>query len=193
MLEIILLITAVSVDGFVSAIGISSAGIKIPWCSAIVISLTGTLFLGTAVFFSDYIAEFIPEQICSGISTAILVMLGILNLFHGSISRKSNEKSCPKAVKMYFDGTQADKDLSKSISCAEAVILAAALSADSLVTGMGAGLDGMDIIPLLLFSAVSGVISICSGTYIGRHIIFTGKLNLQWIGGILLILLAFTK
>ena len=193
MAEIILLITAVSVDGFVSAISISSAGIKIPFRSAAVISLIGTLFLGTAVFFSDMIAEYIPQNICRGISSLLLAILGIFNLMHGIISGKSHAENCPEAVKLYFDGTKADKDLSKSISCTEAVFLAAALSADSLVTGLGAGLDGISFIPLILWSVVVGVISICGGAYIGRHVVFTGRINLQWIGGILLIMLAFTK
>ncbi|MBQ8826645.1 MAG: manganese efflux pump [Oscillospiraceae bacterium] len=193
MLEIILLITAVSVDGFVSAVGISSAGIKIPFGSAMVISLIGTMFLGAAVFFSDVIAENIPGDICRSISAFLLGVLGILNFFHGIISVKSKSEKCPEAVKLYFDGTKADRDSSKTISCAEAVFLAAALSADSLVTGIGAGLDGISIIPLVLFSIVIGIISICGGAYIGRHVIFTGKINLQWIGGILLIVLALMK
>ena len=192
MAEILLLITAVSVDGFVSAVGISSAGIKIPIRSVLTISLIGTLFLGAAVAFSETIAEYIPYWVCNYVSTILLAGLGVFNLFHGIISRKSCG-NCPEAVKIYFDGTKADKDMSKSISCREAVLLAAALSADSLVTGTGAGLEGLMLLPLLMCAAAAGVISIGAGAYIGRHVVFTGQLNLQWIGGILLIVLAFIK
>ena len=72
-------------------------------------------------------------------------------------------------------------------------MLAAALSADSLVTGIGAGLNDTALIPLLLCTAVMGALSVIGGSYIGRHMVFTGRINLQWIGGVLLIILAFVK
>lgn len=191
MAEILLLAAAVSVDGFVSAIGISGAGIRIPFRSAVVISFTGTLFLCAAVMLSDIMAGWISERICDFISKAILLGMGVFNLLHGVIRKKSSEKEYPEAVKIYFDGTRADKDLSKSISCREAVILAAALSADSLITG--AGMAGAAILPLMAVSFAAGIISVNAGSYIGRHVIFTGRLNLQWLGGVLLIILALIK
>lgn len=194
MARIFLLITAVSVDGFVSAVCISSAGIKIPLRSSAIISLIGTLFLGAAVCFSDMGSRFISEEICSVVSTALMAGLGVFNLLHGILQKQSSRgENVPEAVKLYFDGTRADKDCSKVISCREAVFLAAALSADSLISGAGAGLKGVALIPLLICGFAAGMLAVCGGAYIGRHVVFTGRLNLQWIGGVLLLILAFVK
>ncbi len=192
MLKIILLIIAVSVDGFVSAAGISGAGIKIPLRSAVLISLVGTAFLGVSVYAADSLSVWLPEQVCGAASSGVLILLGIFNLFHGLIKR-SADGTDSTAVRVYFDGTVADADCSKSISCGEALVLAAALSADSAVTGAGAGLSGIALLPMLVLSFAIGLISVLGGAYTGRHIIYTGNMNLQWIGGVLLIILALVK
>lgn len=194
MIKILLLITAVSVDGFVSAAGISGAGIKIPLRSAALISLVGTIFLGAAVLFADTVSVWLSEDLCGLISSGVLIFLGIFNLFHGLLKRHTTENGTRSdAVRLYFDGTAADADCSKSISCGEALLLAAALSADSAVTGIGAGLSGIALLPLLGLSFGIGLLAVLGGAYIGRHLIFTGNLNLQWIGGVLLIILAVLK
>lgn len=187
MIKILLLIAAVSADGFACAVGIGSAGIRIPARSAAVISLTGTAFLAFAVAFADIISGFFPQTLCGVISSLLLILLGLFNLFSGVIRRRSSDAS---PLAMLFDGTRADADHSKTISCREALGPAVLLSADSLVTGVSVGLGEIALPPLIIASFVIGFISIILGSFIGKKIVYTGSINLQWICGIILIVIA---
>lgn len=187
MIKILLLIAAVSADGFACAVGIGSAGIRIPARSAAVISLTGTAFLAFAVAFADIISGFFPQTLCGVISSLLLILLGLFNLFSGVIRRRSSDAS---PLAMLFDGTKADADHSKTISCREALGLAVLLSADSLVTGVSVGLGEIALPPLIIASFVIGFISIILGSFIGKKVVYTGSINLQWICGIILIVIA---
>ncbi|MBQ8787623.1 MAG: manganese efflux pump [Oscillospiraceae bacterium] len=195
MVKIFLLVTAVCTDCFAAAVGIGSAGIKIPFRSSLIISSIGTLFLCISVGFAEIIRLVIPENICGIISSLLLILLGIFNLlqnyFKKVINQKQLDKSNPAAL--YFDGTAADTDNSKSISSREALMLSVALSADSLVTGVSAGLGKMNL-PLLCGGAlIAGVASISLGCCLGRKIVSSININLGWLCGAVLIILAFIK
>ncbi|MCD7730413.1 MAG: manganese efflux pump [Oscillospiraceae bacterium] len=191
MLKTLLLIFAVSIDGFAAAMGLGAAGIKVPLRSSAVISLIGTLFLTVPVCFADVVGDFIPEALCRIISSSILVILGILNLFHGAIKRAAEKRNSSEQIRLYFDGTAADRDNSKTISCREALALSVALSADSLVTGVSAGLGQLSAAPLALLAFGIGFLSIEAGTVLGRHMVSAHNVNLQWLCGLILIAVAF--
>lgn len=191
MIKILLLILAVSADGFASAVGIGAAGIKIPVRSAAVISLTGTVFLTVSVYFADVIGNFIPSELCHFISSAALVLLGIFNIFHGVIEKAVRKKKPSGQLELYFDGTSADRDHSKTISCREALALSVALSADSLVTGVSAGLGRMSALSLAVPAFAVGFGAVLLGSFIGKHAVFTGNFDLQRLCGLILVVIAF--
>lgn len=201
MLKILLLTAAVCTDGFASAAGIGAAGIKIPAQSSVIISFTGALFLSCSAAFADLIGKFIPERVCGAVSFILLILLGLFNLFQerfkrlaeriGARSAQNGKSRNPAAL--FFDGSAADADNSKSISPREAVALAAALSADSLVTGVSAGLDDLNVPMLAVVSFAAGLISISLGWRLGRKIASSLKINTGWLCGAVLIVLAFLK
>lgn len=195
MLKIILLIIAVCTDGFAASIGIGAAGIKIPFRSELIISFAGTLFLSCSIIFADAIKLFIPKSCCDIISFLLLFLLGIFNICQNSFKKliKNRKHGSAKAgpAEMFFDGAAADTDHSKSISAGEAVVLSAALSADSLITGIGAGF-GKIALPILsagVFAA--SMLSLAAGQRLGRKLVSTFKINLGWLCGAVLIVLAF--
>ena len=94
---------------------------------------------------------------------------------------------------LFFDGAAADTDNSKSISPREAVALAAALSADSLVTGVSAGLDDLNVPMLAAVSFAAGLLTISIGWRLGQKIASSQKLKLGRLCGAALIVLAFLK
>lgn len=196
MLKILLLTAAVCTDGFAAAVGIGAAGIKIPVQSSVIISFTGVLFLSCSAAFADLIGRFVPEKVCGAVSFALLILLGLFNLFQGYFKRfaerlKRGGKS-PNPAVLFFDGAAADADNSKSISPREAVALAAALSADSLITGVSAGLNDLNVPMLAAVSFAAGLLSISVGWRLGRKIASL-KINLGWLCGAALIILAFLK
>lgn len=195
MIKIILLITAVCTDSFAAAVGIGSAGIRIPFRSTLIISSVGTLFLCLAVGFAEIIRLAVPDELCGIISSILLIALGLFNLFQNYFRRIAEKKKLDSRnpAALFFDGTAADADHSKSISAAEAFTLSVALSADSLVTGISAGLAEINL-PLLCIGALAaGIGAISLGWRIGRKIISSLHINLGWLCGAVLILLAFLK
>lgn len=197
MLKNILLIGALCIDGFAAAVGIGSAGIKIPFRSAVIISLIGTLFLSCSVAFAGVISLVLPLGSCRVISFLLLISLGIFNLFQNYFkalfSRRKRDTAKNDPVRLFFDGAAADTDNSKSISCREALALSVALSADSLVTGISAGLGEIDLPVLAAGVFAAGLLSVLIGWRIGRKLASALNINLGWLCGAVLIILAFLK
>ena len=147
--------------------------------------------------FAVLIGRFIPENACRAVSFVLLVLLGLFNLFQEYFKRlaerlKNSGKNQNPAV-LFFDGAAADTDNSKSISPREAVVLAAALSADSLVTGVSAGLDNLNVPMLAAVSFAAGLLTISLGWRLGRKMASSAKIRLGWLCGAALIVLAFLK
>lgn len=192
MIKSLLLIIAVCTDCFAAAVGIGSAGIRIPMRSAAIISFVGTLFLCLSVAFAGALKLVVPEEICSAVSFLLLLALGIFNLsrnFWRDIISRRAKKGNP--AMMLFDGASADTDGSKSISAGEALVLSAALSADSLVTGVSAGLGAVNLPFLSVMTFFAGVIFVAAGERLGRKIVSALRINLGWLCGAVLIVLAF--
>ena len=200
MLKVLLMSAALSLDCLAAGIGLASEKIKLPPISAIIISFVGTLSLYIALFFSDLIEKCFDREICQKISFWALFLLGTLCLlghFIKRILKKSSGKNlCIKckgirfAVSLYIDETAADCDRSKSISPIEAIALAAALSTDSLLSGISAGLADINAIPLLISVFIFGLFFLLIGSLFGR-ITDKHEINTGWISGAILILLAF--
>ena len=195
MIKTLLLAAAVSIDGFAAAIGIGSAGIKLPLRSSVIISFTGTFFLGVSVFLAETAGTAVPGTVCETISFLLLIALGIFNLFRNVlkniVSKAGNKRENP--AMLLFDGTAADKDDSKSISAKEALALAVALSADSAVTGVSAGLGKINLPLLCITTFAAGLASIMIGWKLGSIAAKALDINLGWLCGAVLILLAFLK
>ncbi len=193
MVKILLLVAAVSTDCFTAAVGIGSAGIKIPFRSTLIISSVGTLFLCISVGFAEMLSAVVPESICGIISAAALVSLGIFNLLKNYFGKLVSRKNRSSPASLYFNGAAADTDNSKSISPKEAIALSIALSADSLVTGISAGLGKMNL-PLLCIGAfLAGIAAVSLGWRLGKKIVSSLNLDLGWLCGAMLIILAFVK
>lgn len=195
MIKTLLLVAAVSMDGFAAAVGMGSAGIRIPFRSAVIISFTGTLFLSVSVALAGTARLAVPETVCSAVSFILLIALGIFNLFRnffkemivGSGDRKNNP------AMLLFDGTAADKDNSKSISAKEAAVLSIALSADSAVTGISAGLGNISLPLLSAMTFAAGLASMLIGRKLGSIAAKAFDADLGWLCGVVLIILAFIK
>ncbi len=193
--DVILLAAAVSMDGFAAALGMGGSGITIPFRSSLIISFTGTFFLGVSVALGGIVKNAIPGTVCTAVSFTLLMLLGIFDLlkdvFKKIISKR--RKGSNETAILLFDETAADKDNSKSISAAEAVTLSIALSADSAVTGISAGLGNIFLPFLLAVTFAAGLISVTVGQIIGRKANSLIKADTGKLCGIILILLAFSR
>ena len=155
-----LLVIALSLDSFLASLAYGGEHIRIPWKSAVLISLIGVLFLSFSLYTAAFIQQFIPPYICRMISFTIFFMIGLSSLFQGTIKsflgtykrkKLSFEYSGISFVlDIYLDETKADADNSKLLSLKEALYLAVALSIDSLASGFALGISIVQPLPVLV-------------------------------------------
>jgi len=198
MLPACLLALAVCMDTFFSAISCTVSGISIPKKCALLISFTGTAFLGISLFSAQLLMQILPVRFFQYIGFTILFLLGssqIMKEMLKAVFKKHpphwNWKALGLVIDICFDETLADTDHSKTLSMQEAFAYSAALSLDSLASGLGAGIQ-KTYIPLCLFlTFCAGFLLTLLGCKIGK-LCHTQK-NLFWLGGVLLLILAFLR
>lgn len=204
-IDAILLVVALSMDAFVASFAYGTSKIKIPFKSAIIINVVCSAILGIALFAGNIIGQFIPSIFTTGICFAMLLILGLAKLFDstlksllgpsGSLSRNYEfEVSDFKFfLKVCIDSTVADADHSFVLSPKESFSLAVALSLDGLAAGFCTGLVAVNIGQIILFSLLINMIAILLGCLLGNKVAEKTDLNLSWLSGATLMLLAFLK
>lgn len=203
--EALFLVAALSLDAFAASFAYGTNRIKIPFRSVIIISLICSAMLGIALLAGRLLQNIVPEKLTVGICFTILFLLSLTKFFDFFIKmwiRKSKDAS-PKVdfhflnfhflLQLMCDATQADVDDSKVLSSKEAVALAVALSFDGLAAGLGAGMAGGSLPLVLLFSFLLSLVSVVAGCFIGNKIAGRTELNLTWISGVILLILAVLK
>ena len=96
-------------------------------------------------------------------------------------------------LNIYANPEKADSDHSRILSPSEAAYLVVALSLDNLAVGFGAGITDTSPILVVAFSLISDMLGVMLGCWLGNRITRKLKLDLAWLSGALLILLAFLK
>lgn len=202
MLNEIFLAVIVSLDTYLTAVTYCNSGIRIPLASMSVISLISAAVLGISLEFSDFIGQFVPSGICHIFGTAIITAIGIITIFKSiirSITKHLSEKGEVSVrsgkygivMKLYLDETTADFDNSKTLSAVEAAALALASSLDSAATGLSSGFAGINPVIASVFALAVGFAAISLGNVTGKKLASLNH-DFSWVGGIMLIIFAFS-
>lgn len=205
MLEAILLVLSLCLDAFAACFAYGTNKIRIPLASSMVLTLISTLFLGISLSAGSILQNFIAPQITHLLCFAILFVLGFMRFFEGLLKNYLNKKAFSPhnievtlfnfklVLNVYADVTKADLDHSKSLSLKEALYLGTALSLDSLIVGLGASLVPIAFSKVMILSIIIHLITIFLGSVCGHFCAKKTDVDLSWLSGFILILLAFTK
>lgn len=204
LLEAFLLVAAVSLDSFVASFAYGTNKIKIPPLSVAVISVICSGMLAVSLFFGSLLRDYVPEAVTKGICFTILFLLGVVKLFDSAIKMRIRKHKIDRQMKfsflslqvilnVYADPEKADIDRSKVLSPLEAVSVAVALSLDGLAVGFGAGLASIDFFQAVIICLLFSAVTVGIGSLLGRKLAEKTNLNLTWVGGVLLLVLAFLK
>lgn len=207
-MELILIAAATSADVFAAGMSIGVSKIKLPLWSAAAASAASAIVLCLSAALSSALGFIIPTEAASYISKALLLLIGVHTLIDSLREKctsnsavkapaeckaaRSSEQRIPSAVCLMSDGAAADRDGSRTISVAEALMLGFILSLDSIAMGIGAGLSGMSAWHIFAASIAGGFTAIMLGYILGRKIAARKRLPIPAgaLGGALLILLA---
>lgn len=204
-METILLVLALSLDAFVASIAYGTNKIKIPFKSITIINVVCALSLALSIFLGTMVKKVLPQNLTIIISFLILILLGFYYLFESIVKSYLKKRSSLKEkvkfklfniwfiIDIYVDETKADLDKSKNLSSKEALYLATALSLDSIAIGFGSGLGSINYLNIIFLSLIFHMVALWGGLYIGEKFVSRSKVNLSWLTGVILILLAFLK
>lgn len=205
MLESLLLVSSLCIDSFVASIAYGTSKIRIPFISKIIINLVCTITLACALLIGSIFKSFLPNNLPIVLGFLLLMALGIYRLFESifkSYITKRSKSDTPLTFKLfdfqfilqvYADEIKADFDNSKSLNIKESFYLGLALSLDSLAVGIGSSLCNINYVEVIILCFVIGLALISIGAFIGKKFAQKINLDLSWLSGALLILLAILR
>ena len=204
-METFLIVFTLSLDAFVASIAYGINKIRMPFKSMVIIDIVCTSLLAISIFLGTLISKILPQNSTSLISFSILFLLGIYYLLEGAIkSYIKNTLVLDKnfrfklfdiwfVITIYMDEIKADFDNSKTLNLKEALYLGIALSLDSLAIGFGFSLRRINCLGIIFFSLIANMIAIWGGLAIGKRFVEKTEIDLSWLAGVILLILAFLR
>ena len=169
-----ILIFALTMDSFMVSFSYGASRIKISFSVVAGMNLVMSVMLGTAVWIGNGFAHFIEGRTTDMLAGVLLGGMGGYQIYQSVRMRKQN--TTKKTRKLNF---------------MSGIILAVALSIDSVAVGMGAGLlEGVRWM-MIAGAFLWGIFMMEIGWKLGKCCAKFYKKDLSWIGGICLLLLAF--
>ncbi|MYL60018.1 sporulation membrane protein YtaF [Virgibacillus halodenitrificans] len=165
---LLLLVIAVSLDGFGVGITYGMRNIRVPFPALFIIMLCSGVIVVISMTIGNVISSWFTPTAAKFLGGSILVALGLFSLWN-SIGRKNVEKDTNKNILTTVLSTpdSADLDQSGTISTGEAFLLGAALALDALGAGIGASMLGYSpVITAFLIACMSGIF-LFSGIRVG--------------------------
>lgn len=205
ILEALLLVVALSADTFAASFAYGTNKIKIMMSSTLIINGICTLALTLSLVLGNLLRPILSNEITRTVSFTVLFVLGMSKLFDSTIKayiRKYNKFEHELhfsflylrfILNVYADPKIADVNESNSLSPMEALSLAIALSFDGFAVGLGAALVEINVWYIIILSFIIGILAIVVGSFIGNLISKKISMNISWLSGILLLVIAFLK
>lgn len=199
------MVIALSVDAFVASFAYGTSKVKLPMSSIAVINATSSVILTLFLLLGQLISPYIPSNFASIVCFCLLFILGIVKLFDSSVkilikTLQKDSKNVQFALSgitfvltLYADPELANVDNGNDLSPGEAFSLGMALSLDSAAVGLGAGVGPSNILFTALLSFLIGTLMVYLGKFLGNKLAQKSPLNLSWLSGVLLVVLAFMK
>ncbi len=202
ILNILLLVIALSIDAFVAGFAYGVDKIRIPFLSMSVIGSFSAISLWISLLAGRGLLVGLSPGFARFISITLLFVVGLAKLFDGTIKCIIRRKEPMEKhldfhmfdfrflLTVYADPNKADKDKGGILSAKEACSLGIALSIDSMA---GAGIAAAPILFPVILAFIMGASAIGLGVFLGNRVAARYSLDFSWIGGFLLILLSVLK
>ncbi|MCL2400156.1 MAG: sporulation membrane protein YtaF [Defluviitaleaceae bacterium] len=205
MIEAAILAAIVSLDALAATFAYGSKKIKIPRMSGYIINLICTGVMGFSFLLGSILAQYISSSFAMIISFVILFAIGLIKLLDSitkSIIRKHTDLNKELELSLfnfklilhlYANPEAADVDASECLSTKEATVLAISLSLDGFAVGFGAALLGINGWAVVLFALIANGLAIWLGGWLGNTAAQRLRVNISWLAGLVLIMLAITR
>lgn len=147
ILEMLCLSAALSADAIGIAASCCISGIKFPFVSKIVITITALVTVSLAVFTGSFIGRIFTEEITKRIGAVLLILLGLYIIIGIRKDEKTTDNGNPASILRHPECS--DIDGSRNIEIPEAVCVGIVISADSAAVGISMGTEGGLLLPVM--------------------------------------------
>lgn len=203
IIEIIILSLILSVDSFMTGFSYGISKIKITFSKCFLISFICSIILSLSLLIGFTFSWLISNRLSKLISFLMMFFVGlikfILDTFGNKKENQNNNfekyffnKKQKRYLKVFIDTKSADIDENKIISSFESLILAVSLSVDSFGVGISLGLSSTYFL-IIPTSFLFTFLSMYLGDIIGKRISKDLKINLSFLCGISLMIIALLK
>lgn len=189
MLNSILLAISSSIDSLGIGITYGIKNTKISFIGKIILFIVSLLSAYLSIFLGNFIQNIFPNFLTKLLGSFILIFMGIYIFLESSKKKDSNSN-------IFNNPISSDLDNSKVIDSKESLLLAIALSLDSLCIGIGSAISDINLTFFPLLVSIFQIILLSFGAFLGVHINKIYKLPQNiWslMSGILLIFIGIFK
>jgi len=166
--------------------------IRIPFSSNLLIAIMSSVATAFAMIMGKFLSRVFP--FANSIGALLLIAIGVWISF-GSILQRNifpliykRSKILRFIMDILSNPAKADRNSNGIICNKEAIILGISLSLNCIVTGLGAGLSGLSLIPVVVSVFIFSLVTISSGYELGNRANFLhfGYLS-EILSGVLLV------
>lgn len=166
---LLLLVIAVSLDGFGVGVTYGMKKTKVPFSALLIIMFCSGVVVMLSMTIGDLLNSFISPNKTDMIGGIILIFLGLFSLFNViqskvsiEVSEIKNDKRLHRFKTVLSTPVRADLDQSGIISTGEAFLLGTALALDAFGAGLGAAIIGYSpLLTAVCVAFMSGAFLFC--------------------------------
>lgn len=201
--SLLLFLTAVSLDSLTAGFSYGTKKVRIELLSLVLLSCVPSVFITAASSAASLIGLFFPTGILPLLSFVILFLIGSAKLLEsllrhlakkrpGLIGNRGYQiKQMHIIFTVYLSPEEANQTDLQVLSAKEAWLLSLALSLDSVLAGMAFTTSAIAPLTLLSTAIFFHLLLFLAGYALGRLLSHILRIDLSWLSGLCLLLLAF--
>ena len=193
---------AVTLDSLTAGLTYGTRKVRIQLLSYLILICIPALFITAANQLGTLLACLLPPQVLPWISFLLLFLLGISKIIESLIRRLAAKhpsltrnwgckiKQINIIFTIYLSPEYANGEDLQILSAKEALLLSLALSLDSILVGMAFTTDAVSWVFLFLLAVLFNLLFFLIGYLAGHVLCHLFHVDLSWLSGLLLLLLA---
>lgn len=202
LISLLLFLTAVSVDSLTAGLTYGTQRVRISRFSYLILSCIPALSITLAGRIGSWIFFLLPPDALPFLSFILLSLLGLSKLTESLLRRLT--RRYPSLMRnwglkirqiniiftVYLSPEDANQEDLQILSAREALLLALALSLDSVLASMAFSGFLLPALPLFLIASLFNLLLFTAGYLLGHLISSVLHIDLSWLSGLFLLLLA---
>lgn len=201
--SLLLFLMAVSLDSLTAGFSYGTGRVHIKALSLLLLACVPALFITAAGGLSEIVGSLLPPGVLPFLSFFMLAAIGVAKLFESLIrvvARKHPSlmgnwgcqiKQINIIFTVYLSPEEANRTDLQVLSAKEALLLSLALSLDSVLVGMAFPAAAIPKLTLFFSATLFNLLLFVTGYFSGRLLSRMLRIDLSWLSGLCLLLLAF--